>query len=82
MIYESFETIYFMKSPINNYSPEFYIYCEKRVTSTSDIINDTFDNIYYANIWKLIHNLENQINMQLFIYDSYNILSKKYSVFY
>lgn len=80
-LYKSFESIYFLKSPINRYSPEYYIYCKgfsKNRMTPEKTSNGSFDNLFFSNVIELMNNFQNQINLQIFIYDSFFSLAKKY----
>ena len=80
-LYESFEQLYFLKSPLNKYSPEFYIFgykLKKRVLSIKkNKNNNLFNHFYYMYILKLLKIFEKQINIQFFIYENYDTLINK-----
>ena len=78
-LYESFEELYFLKSPINKYSPEFYIFgykLKKRVSISKIKKNKLFEQFYYMYILKLLQTFEKQINIQFFIYQHYDVLAQ------
>lgn len=75
-LYESFKKLFFLKSPLNKYSPEYYIFgykLKKRVLVVKEN-NQLFHNFYYMYILKLLQNFEKQINIQFFMYENYDTL--------
>lgn len=78
-LYESFEQIFFFKSELNKNLPEFYIYCKNLKSRVLKInkTNNIFDNFFYIYLLKLLQIFENQLNIQIFMYEYYDLFIDK-----
>lgn len=78
-LYESFEKIFFLKSELNKNLPEYYIYCKNLKVRKTKITqkNDIFDNFFYIYLFKILNIFENQLNIQISMYEYYHIFVER-----
>jgi hypothetical protein len=59
--------------------PEYYIYCKNLKARKMKITqkNDIFDNFFYIYLFKILNIFENQLNIQISMYEYYHIFVEK-----